>query len=255
MSGLVKLCGVVLRAVDYGESDRIVTLFTAERGKVAFFARGARASRRRFGGTLELFTVVAAEARERRGGDLLGLESVAVVRAFPAIRGDLARIGCAGYACDLARNLVHEGEQAPELLALLEAYLFRLEAAPAEPTGLRAYELKALEAAGLMPRLAECASCGRDPGVGVARVRFDPAEGGALCPACSGGRRATLELSRETLLALARLQREGLEEAARTPLAPSQAREAREALSAFIEYQLGAPLASRRFLDEVGKVL
>ena len=40
----VKLTGVVLRTVDYGESDRVVSLLTEERGKLSAFARGARAS-------------------------------------------------------------------------------------------------------------------------------------------------------------------------------------------------------------------
>ncbi|HEX7488511.1 MAG TPA: DNA repair protein RecO, partial [Anaeromyxobacteraceae bacterium] len=80
MADRLKLTGVVLRTVDYGESDRVVTLLTAERGKVSAFARAARASRRRFGGALEHFTLVHAEARERRGAGLLSLESVTVER-------------------------------------------------------------------------------------------------------------------------------------------------------------------------------
>ena len=110
----VKLTGVVLRAVDYGEADRVVTLLTRERGKVSAFARGARASRRRFGGALEPFTLLTAEARERAGSDLLGLDAVAVVRGFPALRGDLARIACAAYAAELTRELVRDHEPHPD---------------------------------------------------------------------------------------------------------------------------------------------
>src|SRR5919204_373892 len=92
-----KLTAIVLRTVDYGEADRVVTLLSRERGKVSAFARAARASRRRFGGALEPFTLVHAEAKERRGAELFTLESVAVERAFGGIRGDLARIACASY--------------------------------------------------------------------------------------------------------------------------------------------------------------
>jgi recombinational DNA repair protein (RecF pathway) len=98
-----KLRAVVLRSVDYGERDKVVTLLSRERGKLSAFARGARASRRRFGGVLEPFTLVAAEVSER-GGDLWGLEDAAVERAFGAIRGDLLRIACASYAVELARE-------------------------------------------------------------------------------------------------------------------------------------------------------
>src|SRR5919204_4307116 len=139
-----KLTAIVLRTVDYGESDRVVTLLSRERGKVSAFARAARASRRRFGGALEPFTLVRAEARERRGADLLSLESVSVERGFGGIRADLARIACAGYACDLARELVRDEEPHEELFALVVDYLVRLDAAPARPTALRALELAAL---------------------------------------------------------------------------------------------------------------
>ena len=81
MTARAKLTGIVLRLVDTGEADRVVTLLTRERGKVAAYARGARASRRRFGGSLEPFTLVTAEVRERSASELLGLDSVSPVAA------------------------------------------------------------------------------------------------------------------------------------------------------------------------------
>lgn len=255
MADHLKLTGVLLRTVDYGESDRVVTLLTAERGKVSAFARAARASRRRFGGALEPFALVRAEARERRGADLLTLESVAVERGFGAIRGDLARIACAGYACDLARELVRDAQPHRELLTLLVEYLARLDAGPARPTTLRAFELLALGAAGLMPRLAACAGCGGALG-GEGRLAFDPALGGALCAGCSSrASPAAPRLAPATVAALARLQDGGLARAEAEPLPPAAATEARLALSAFVEHHLGGRLPSRRFLDEVGPML
>ncbi len=257
MSDSLKLTGVVLRTVDYGESDRVVALFTEERGKVSAFARGARASRRRFGGALEPFTLLRAEARERRGADLLALESVSVVRGFGGIRADLARIACASYACDLARALVRDAEPHPQLMELLVEILGRLDAEPARPTLLRAYELGALQAAGLMPRFSSCARCGgalRAGGSG--RLPFDPAEGGALCATCaSAAPPGAPRLARATVDALVRLQAGGLAAAEAHPLSPGEGLEAREALSRFIEHHLGRRLASRKFLDEIGPFL
>jgi DNA repair protein RecO (recombination protein O) len=250
----LKLTGVVLRTVDYGESDRVVALLTAERGKVSAFARGARASRRRFGGALEPFTLVRAEARTRAGAELLTLLSVDVERAFASIRGDLARIACAGYACELARELVRDHEPHPELLALLVAYLGRLDAGPARPAALRAFELGALGAAGFMPRLDACARCG-GPLAGE-RLRFDAAQGGALCEGCEpSASPGAARLSARALGEAARLQAGGLAAAEAEPVAGAAAGELRDALSRFIEHQLGRRLASRKFLDEVGPFL
>jgi DNA repair protein RecO (recombination protein O) len=250
----LKLTAVVLRAVDYGESDRVITLLSRERGKVSAFARGARASRRRFGGALEPFTLVAAEARSRAGSDLLSLESVAVGRGFGGIRGDLARIACAGYAAELARELVRDQQPQEELFDLLVAYLAALDGAPAIPAALRAFELGALRIAGLMPRLDGCARCG-EPLEPAGPSRFDPAHGGALCRSCGAAASpGAPTLAPETVRLLLRLQEGGLG-AAIEPVAPAVGREARVALSAFVEHHLGRRLAARRFLDEVGPML
>jgi len=256
VSTRAKIRAVVLRTVDYGESDRVVTLFSEERGKLAAFARGARASRRRFGGALEPFTLLDAEVRERPGSDLLVLESVHVVRPFGAIRGDLARIACAGYACELARELVRDHEPHPDLIQLLVEYLGLLDAGPARPAALRAFELGALRAAGLMPRLDACARCGGEIAAGEEgeRLRFDPAQGGFLCRRCAPSSQAGREARRATARALAGLQAGGLA-AAGAALAPSVAAEARDVLTSFIEHHLGRRLAARKFLDEVGPAL
>jgi DNA repair protein RecO (recombination protein O) len=265
-----KLTAIVLRTVDTGEADRVVTLLTRERGKVAAFARSARASRRRFGGALEPFTLVAAEVRERPGAELLSLDSVAPLDAFGGIRGDLARIACAAYAAELSRDLVHDHQPHEDLFDLLAAYLASLAAAPAAPAGLRAFELGALRAAGLLPRLEACARCGRPhpstppsprggEGGGAAHaemLRLDPARGGILCAACAPlAAPGSPALSAATAAALARLAAGGLAAAAAEPLAAPAGREARDALGAFLEYHLGHRLAARRFLEEVGPML
>lgn len=250
-----KLTGIVLRTVDTGEADRVVTLLTRERGKVAAFARGARASRRRFGGALELFTILTAEVRERSASDLLGLESVTVVEAHGGIRGDLARIACAGYAAELSRELVRDHEPHEDLFALLAAYLASLDAGPARPAALRAFELGALRAAGLSPRLDACARCGGAPSPGRI-ARFDPDQGGILCAACAPfAAPGSPSLSAAAAAALARLSVGGLAAAPAEPLPPPSGREVREALTAFVEHHLGRRLRARRFLDELGPML
>lgn len=246
-----KLLALIIKTTDYGESDRVVVLLSRERGKLSAFARGARASRKRFGGALEPFSLVLAEARERPGAELWTLQSAAVQRGFGTIRGDLSRIACAGYACDLARALVRDGEPHPGLFALLVDYLSRLDAAPAEPAALRAFELLALRDAGIAPRLDACARCGGPLPLPPARLAFS-LEGGLLCGACAALAPGAPRCAAETADGLRRLEREGLAAGA---LGAGAAAEARELLSAFVEHQLGGRLPSRRFLDEVGPML
>lgn len=248
MPRTAKLRAVVLRTVDYGERDRVVTLLSRERGKLPAFARGARSSRRRFGGALEPFTLLAVEVAER-GGDLWVLEDASVERGFGNLRGDLARIACASYAVELARELVRDAEPHEDLFDGLVGYLGCLDEGPARPWDLRRFELDALRAAGLQPALVDCARCGRPAGEGPAP--FDPAQGGVLCPACAPTAGAgTRAAGADVLRALRRLQRGETVEpdaAGGTP--------ARSILGACIEVHLGKRLQSRRFLDEVGPML
>ncbi|HSN14846.1 MAG TPA: DNA repair protein RecO C-terminal domain-containing protein, partial [Anaeromyxobacteraceae bacterium] len=109
--------------------------------------------------------------------------------------------------------------------------------------------------AGYMPRLDACARCGA--AVPEDRpVRFDPAQGGVLCAACEpAGGGGLPPLSPATVSTLLRLQAGGLAAASAEPLDPPAGREAREALTRFVEHLLGRRLASRKFLDEVGPLL
>jgi DNA repair protein RecO (recombination protein O) len=243
-----KVRAVVLRTVDYGERDRVVTLLSREKGKLSAFARGARSSQRRFGGALEPFNLLRVELTER-GGDLWVLDSAALERAFGAVRGDLARIACASYAVELARELVRDAEPHEDLFDHVVAYLERLDAAPAQPWDLRGFELDALQAAGLMPALDACARCGRPSGDEA--TRFDPSQGGVLCASCGPSATAGAgEIGAGALGALRRLQR------GEPPGAPAAiAGEARALLGAYLEYHLGKRLKSRRFLDEIGPLL
>ncbi len=248
MARTAKTRAVVLRSVDYGERDRVVTLLSRDRGKLSAFARGARVSRRRFGGVLEPFTLVSAELSER-GGDLWGLEDASAERAFGGIRGDLLRIACASYAVELAREMVRDAEPHEELFDALLAYLARLEAGPARPWDLRRLELDVLRAAGLLPSLDGCARCGSAAGDGP--VPFDAAQGGVLCGSCAstagpGSRTAAPDV----LLALRRLAR-GEEPGA----SDAAAGQARALLGACLDLQLGRRLPSRAFLDELGPLL
>ncbi len=257
MAERLKLRAVVLRTVDHGESDRVVTLLAHGRGKLAAFARGARASKKRFGGGLEPFTLVAAELSGRGGDDrLLRLESVSPERAFHRLRGDLARIACAAYAVELSGELTRDHEPHDDLFDLLVDYLGRLDDAPAAPAMLRAFELCALAAAGFQPRLDACARCGAPlrEGEAEAQVAFSPADGGVLCPACAPEAAGRVVLSAAGLAALRALQAGGLDAGA-APLDPAAGRESREALERFLTHLLGHRLKARRFLDEVGPLL
>jgi len=143
---------IVLRLTDYGEADRIVSLFTLEQGRISGIARGAKRSRKRFGGALESFAHLKLQLH--LGAGLPTLTSADILSIFPGIRGELAKIGCAAYACELVERLTPEAEANPRLFRLLYCYLEVLDLAPPSPSDRRFFAVNLLKILGYQPDLA-----------------------------------------------------------------------------------------------------
>ena len=181
MAGSVKTEAVVLRSIRYGEGDRVLHLYTPDRGRVGAIAKGARKARSRFGGRLEPFFRLRLVLYEGRG-DLLTVTAAETVAAHPRLREDGAALDSAARACDAVARLFETGDPNPAVFHLLGNQLALLDAAPARAgrANQLAFRLKLLLAAGLAPHLDACASCGeRDHLAG-----FSGAAGGVVCAAC-----------------------------------------------------------------------
>jgi DNA repair protein RecO (recombination protein O) len=237
---------IVLGCVDFGEADRVVTLLTDTRGRLAVFARGARKSRRRFAGVLEPFTRLSVSFAETRG-NTFRLDRAEVVDPFAELREDIARVARASYAAELTRELCRECEPHADLFALLCRFLSALAREGAEGLSLMRFELLALSMAGVAPRLDACVSCGAT--VMEAAV-FEPERGGLLCPSCAPQFGTRGPEVREGARALASLQ--SLRGGGTLSLPEAARAEARRLLTSFVVYHVGRPLKSFGFMREMG---
>lgn len=234
---------LVLSAVDFGEADRVVTLFTRAHGRLSAFAAGARKSRRRFAGALEAGTHLSARLVATRG-DTCRLDGVDVIKSFHRLRDDLPRIARALYCLELCRELTRDHQPHEALFDALAHYLGLLDENRAGPTSVLKFELDALQYTGFMPRFAPCALCGGPTGD---RPRFDPEHGGVVCFACSPRVPRGVPTRAEVVDALARLQA-----GERTPLPAELRARGRELLNLFIAHHLGRKLKSVDFMEQVG---
>jgi len=181
MPGSLKTEAVVLRSIRYGEGDRVLHLYTPHGGRVAAIAKGARKARSRFGGRLEPFFRLRLVLYEGRG-DLLTVTAAETVAAHPRLRERHACLDGAARACDAVARLFEAGDPNPAVFHLLCHQLELLDAEPARAgrANQLAFRLKLLLAAGLVPQLQACASCGdREHLLG-----FSGAAGGVVCGAC-----------------------------------------------------------------------
>ncbi|MEI6306294.1 MAG: DNA repair protein RecO [Deltaproteobacteria bacterium] len=190
-----KLQAIVLSTIDYGDSDRIASLFTLERGRIKAFARGARKSQKRFGPALETFARINTQIRVKDEG-LSTLQQADIVSIYPAIRGNLHRIAHAIYACELVDAMTPEGHPLPRLYRLLTARLERLEEEAAIEEDRRFFEINLLNILGYRPPLENCSRCEAPFGNTGA---FQQQSGEPVCPACTNSGR---QIKAETLRSL-----------------------------------------------------
>jgi len=174
----------------YGEADRILHLYTPNRGRVSAIAKGVRRTRSRFGGRLEPFFRLNIELHEGRG-ELLTVTGAQTLDGHARLRGDRRALDSAARACDAVGRLFETSEPHPGVFNLLCRQLGLLDqqagadggrASSAWPAAL-AFRMKLLLAAGLAPQLGACASCGEREHL----VGFSGAAGGVVCGACEAG--------------------------------------------------------------------
>jgi DNA repair protein RecO (recombination protein O) len=177
-----KLQAFVLSTLDYSDSDRIVSLFTLEHGRIRAFARGARNSRKRFGPALEPFARIEAQVRVKEG--LSGISQADIVTVYPGIRGSLSAISHALYACELVDVITGEGQPLPRLFRLVSAYLDRLESDATAESDRRFFEINLLNILGYRPSLETCTRCDIPFGDAGALLQDN---GEPVCKFCSAG--------------------------------------------------------------------
>ncbi len=181
MPGTLKTEAIVLRSIRYGEADRILHLYTPERGRLSAIAKGARRARSRFGARLEPFFHVRAVLHEGRS-ELLTVTGVDTVATHGSVRDHAATLDAAARACDAVARLFETSEPHPEVFRLLanELGLLDADATQARTANGLAFRLKLLLAAGIVPQLAACTVCGE-----TEHLRgFSGAAGGVVCSSC-----------------------------------------------------------------------
>ena len=226
----LKVEAVVLRHSDYGEADRLLTLFTREQGKLRAIAKGVRKMQSRKAGHLEPFTQVALMLAQ--GHDLWIVTQAEAIESLQPLREDLTRIGYAGYVVELLDRFTYEEGQHWQLYNLLVETLKRLSQEEDAFVPVRFYEMRMLDLLGFRPLLFECASCGK--AIQAEDQYFSAERGGVLCPNCGPMVNEVRPVTIDALRYLRHFQRSSYNEAKRaTPI-----KETREEVETLLNYYL-----------------
>jgi DNA repair protein RecO (recombination protein O) len=239
---------VVLRHSDFGEADRLLTLYTREHGKVRAIAKGARKIASRKAGHLEPFTRVKLQFA--KGRDLLIVTQAETIDAYPSLRADLTLTGYAAYVLELLDRFVPDEETAlPSLFRLLTETLSRLATNPIPWLTIRSYEMRLLDLLGFRPQLFECANCETE--ILAEDQFFSAALGGAICPRCGQGLPGLWPISMDALKYLRHFQRSGYREATRARPDDGTQKEVEAVMQGYFQYLLERELNTPGFIKHV----
>ena len=231
---------VVLRSIRFGEADRVLHLYTADRGRIGAVAKGVRKTKSRFGGRLEPLSHVDLQLHVG-SGELQTITGVQLVRSHQAARDDYYRLSVGLVGAEAMLRLFTEQEQNERAFTALTRFLDVLDELPQtaerpalDPLAL-AFQLKLLWLSGYLPHLTSCAECGADD---ATLIGYSPRAGGAVCRACAGHAEA-LALSGEGIAGIEALLASPLADAVTLGLGGRAARDALRVVTASYEYHGG----------------
>src|SRR6188508_3790549 len=240
---------IVLRTMELGEADRVLTVLTPRLGKLRVIAKGVRRPRSRLGGALQPFSDVQLVLAVGRTFDVV--TSSSLEDPHLGLRNDLHSTAAAWYVVELADRFCEGAADSHDAFRLLAQTLSALDAGPeiSREVVARWFELHLLDAMGFRPELGRCLECGA--AIEPAGNAFSPAGGGVICPQCSHAALGARPLSSDALKVLRHLQRSALVGVLRLRLTPVVQREVERVLHAAVSTVLERELRSRDFLSEV----
>ena len=246
--GLGASAAVVVGSFPLGESDRVVTFFSRDFGRLRGVAKAARRMRSRFGGALELFTLGQLVFFDTGRSELVRIDHFDVLHPFAALRDDLGRIGEAAWVVEVVARTTGERDRQPALYGLLLRALRALETSARPARVAICFGVRCLDLLGHRPRLDRCVECGKP----YPFPRPAWAEAGVVCEPCRAGADAG-PIAPATLAAFARLRGLGWDEAVATPIGRPGA-ELRAVLDTHLARLIGQPTRSGRFLRELRRL-
>jgi DNA repair protein RecO (recombination protein O) len=238
-----------LRARDYAEADRIVTLLTRDFGKLSGIAKGAKASRRRFERKLEPFTQAILYFRRRPHGQLVFITRAERIDNAPPELDELGKIALGSYMLELTDALTTEEAEAVGAYEVLASGLEVLGRRTPTMALRQSFELKILQAAGFGLEFGRCRLCSKLAEPEGDAVYFLPSRGGIVCQRCRGQAvESAVRLDALNAAAMARLCLTPLGESVGLP---NGGADSVSAIARFLATLLDRKLRSLDFLNSV----
>jgi DNA repair protein RecO (recombination protein O) len=239
--------GIVLKHNDYGEADRMLTVYTRQKGKVRALARGVRKVHSRMGGHLEPFTRVSLLLATGRHWYVVS--QAEAKDSYASLSEDLEIVGYASYVVEILDRFTYEEEENSALFRLLSSTLDRLNKGDDPLLVVRYYEIRLLDLLGFRPELNHCIVSKEE--IKPQDQYFSAALGGVVSLKYGRDRSGLVPISMRALKYLRHFQRSSYKKATRAKINAEIHQELEVLMQYYLTYLLERGLNTPAFLRRV----
>jgi len=237
--------GIVLRARDYGESHQIVHIFSEQRGKFAFMARGSKKPKSRFRAVTEPFT--EGQFICFVGSGLPNLSQGDILNSHRILSTDLMKSCYGAYWFELIDRLLTENESHPGFYRFLSQMLTRLEQEENHEILTRIFELRIMDVAGYRPVFHQCANCQAKS----SPYHFSAALGGFLCANCLKLDPRAMPISQAVERILPLLQTVQVKRLGKIQVKKETEKQLQETIDAFMTEHIGMEFKAKKMIEQL----
>lgn len=259
---------ILLRKIEYGDHDLIITFLTRDRGKISVMAKNAKKSVRRFSGAMDLFSVNHIQCTfPRKNRDaMINLCQTVLENGFSRIRYDVVNTAYASYWTEIVTQWLEEGKAQPDIFELLYTALEMVDDGYIRTEVISLlFQIRFMRLSGFSPGIDQCDTCStRLEGIDSARLWFDFKAGRVVCSRCRGSESFSRELagpfgdstrgcwvSKGTLKQLSWINTVEMSRADRIKFSPVAIQEGETLLESFIPFHMGLNFNSLKFLNKM----
>ncbi|WP_077616421.1 DNA repair protein RecO [Caenibacillus caldisaponilyticus] len=237
--------GIVIRTTDYGETNKIITLFTREYGKIGLMARGAKKPRSKLAGAAQPLTY--GHYLFTKGKGLGNLYQADPENPFKFIKSDIYKMAYASYIVDLVDKMAAQDARNPYLFELVLEILRDIDEGIHPQVLSFIFEVKILPLLGIDPELDRCARCGDERGP----FQFSVSAGGFLCSRCASGDERAISIAPATAKLLRLFKHLDVRRIGRINLKEQTIHEIKKVLDAYYDAYSGLHLKTKAFIEQL----
>lgn len=246
---IYKTKGIILYRKDFSESDRIITIFSEDYGKIYTIAKGSRRVTSRLGGHLELFNYCELFLASGRNFDIIS--QVEVLNSFQPLKSNLLKTSVVYYLTELVLKLTRERQENHLIFNLLKETFDCLSKNKNFDILSRWFELRIIEIIGFRPQFKLCIHCRKEIDRKTEHIFFGPDLGGALCTSCIKYDSLSLRVDPEVLKTLIILQNSKLKDISQIEYKKEIIAEIEKLMNFYITFILEKNLKSKKFIEKV----